>query len=116
MYPDEYLITEIKTVNGMQLLAEPISIAAPMRMTREEAAEWHLDTSDKRKVIWSEAEGKYLIMKFTTEVKNTPSFKMPMSGGTVDARTFVPLAIGMGVFVGIAFFLFHKKKKSMKAE
>lgn len=116
LYPDEYLIIEVKTVDGMQLLAEPISIAAPMRMTREEAAEWHLDTSDNRKVIWSEAEGKYLIMKFTTEVTNHASFQMPMSGGTVDARTFIPLVLGMGVFAGIAFFLFYKKKKTVKAE
>lgn len=116
LYPDVYLITEVKTVNGMQLLAEPISIAAPMRMTREEAAEWHLDTSDKRKVIWSEAEGKYLIMKFTTEVKNTPSFKMPMSGGTVNGWTFIPLVLGMGVFAGVAIVLFRKKKRAVKAE
>lgn len=116
LYPDVYLITEVKTVNGMQLLAEPIRIEAPMRMTKEEAAEWNLDTSDGRKVIWSEAEGKYLVMKFTTEVTNHSSFKMPMSGGTVNGWTFIPLVLGMGVFAGIAIVLFRKKKRAAKAE
>lgn len=116
LYPDVYLVIEVDTVNGMQLLAEPIRIEAPMRMTKEEAAEWNLDTSDGRKVIWSEAEGKYLVMKFTTEVTNTHTFKMPMSGGTVNGWTFIPLVLGMGVFAGIAFFLFRKKRKTVKAE
>lgn len=116
LYPDVYLVIEVDTVNGMQLLAEPIRIEAPMRMTKEEAAEWNLDTSDGRKVIWSEAEGKYLVMKFTTEVTNHSSFKMPMSGGTVNGWTFIPLVLGMGVFAGIAFFLFRKKKRAVKAE
>ena len=116
LYPDVYLVIEVDTVNGMQLLAEPIRIEAPMRMTKEEAAEWNLDTSDGRKVIWSEAEGKYLVMKFTTEVTNTHTFKMPMSGGTVNGWTFIPLVLGMGVFTGIAIVLFRKKRKTVKAE
>lgn len=116
LFPDKYDVIETKTVNGLQLLAEPIHIEAPMRMTREEAAEWSLDTSDGSKVIWSEAEGKYLVMKFTTEVTNHSSFKMPMSGGTVNGWTFIPLVLGMGVFAGIAFFLLRKKRKTVKAE
>ena len=116
LYPDVYLVIEVKTVNGMQLLAEPIRIEAPMRMTREEAAEWSLDTSDGSKVIWSEAEGKYLVMKFTTEVTNTHTFKMPMSGGTVNGWTFIPLVLGMGVLTGVSIVLFRKKKRAAKAE
>ena len=55
-------------------------------------------------------------MKFTTEVTNTHTFKMPMSGGTVNGWTFIPLVLGMGVLTGVSIVLFRKKKRAAKAE
>lgn len=115
LYPDEYEITEIKTVNGMQLLAEPITLTLPMRMTKAEAEKWNLDITDKTKVQWSEDEGKYLILEGTFEVTNDWTFAIPPTGRTVNIWTFIPLGLGMAVFTGIAVFLFRRKKRAVKA-
>lgn len=115
LHPNVYLVTETSTVDGTQLLAEPIRVEVPMRMTKEEARKQNLDTSDEKKVVWSEEENVYLILECTFEVTNHPTFAMPMSGGTVNGWTFIPLVLGMGVFAGVAIVLFRKKKRTVKA-
>lgn len=115
LHPNVYLVTETSTVDGTQLLAEPIRVEVPMRMTKEEAQKQNLDTSDEKKVVWSEEENVFLILECTFEVTNYPTFKMPMSGGTVNAWTFIPLVLGMGVLTGVAVVLFRKKKRAVKA-
>ncbi len=114
LYPDDYVITEVSTVSPLQLLAEPINVSLPMRMTKAEADEWGLDTSDTAKVQWSDSENCFIVLDATFEVTNNAMFKIPMSGGTVNGWTFIPLVLGMGVFAGIAFVLF-RKKKNMRA-
>lgn len=114
LFPDDYVITEVSTVPPLQLLAEPINVSLPMRMTRAEADEWGLDTSDTAKVQWSDSENCFIVLDATFKVTNNATFKMPMSGGTVNGWTFIPLVLGMGVFAGIAFVLF-RKKKNMRA-
>lgn len=116
LYPDDYAITEIKTVNGLQLLKEPIKVSLPMRMTKAEADEWNLDTSDTTKVQWSDSENCFIVLDATFKVTNHATFAMPMSGGTVNGWTFIPLVLGMGVFAGVAIVLFRKKKRAVKAE
>lgn len=106
--PDVYTITEIKTVSGQQLLKEPITVYAPMRMTQEQATANNLDTS---KVVWSAAENCYLIYDQTYNVTNTVNFEMPMSGGTFDTKMLIPLGIGMVALAGAFIVMFRKKKK-----
>lgn len=60
LYPNVYYITEIKTKAGLQLLKDPITVNAPMRMTKDEATANKLDVSDTSKVVWSDAENCYL--------------------------------------------------------
>ena len=114
LFPDDYVITEVSTVPPLQLLAEPINVSLPMRMTKAEADEWGLDTFDSTKVQWSDSENCFIVLDATFEVTNNAMFKIPMSGGTVNGWTFIPLVLGMGVFAGIAFVLF-RKKKNMRA-
>ncbi len=116
LYPDDYVITETSTRSGLQLLAEPIEVSLPMRMTKAEADEWNLDTSDTTKVQWSDSENRFIVLDATFKVTNHATFAMPMSGGTVNGWTFIPLVLGMGVFAGVVIVLFRKKKRAVKAE
>lgn len=116
LHPNVYYLTETKTVPGIQLLKERIRVEVPTRMSKAEAQKQNLDTSDTDKVIWSDEENCYLILECTFEVTNTSTFKIPLTGSTVNAWTFLPLGIGMVLLTGAAFVLFRKKKRSMRAE
>lgn len=108
LYPNIYVITETKTVAGQQLLKDPITVYAPMRMTQAEATANNLDTS---KAYWDDMEQVYLIFDQTYEVSNTPNFIMPMSGGIFDSRMLIPLGIGMVLLMGAFVLVFHKKRE-----
>lgn len=116
LHPNVYYLTETKTVPGIQLLKERIRVEVPTRMSKAEAQKQNLDTSDTDKVIWSDEENCYLILECTFEVTNTSTFKIPLTGSTVGVWTFLPLGIGMVLLTGVAFVLFRKKKKNMRAE
>ena len=110
LYSDIYLITETKTVSGQQLLKEPITVYAPMRMTQQDATDNNLDTS---KAYWDDSENCYLIFEQTFEVSNTATFDMPMSGNTFDSRMMIPLGFGMVLLTGAFVLVFRKKRELM---
>ena len=108
LYTGVYTITETKTVSGQQLLKEPITVYAPLRMTQAEAIANNLDTS---KAVWSAAENVYLIYDQTYNVTNSVNFEMPMSGGTFDSKMLIPLGAGMVLLAGVFIVMFRKKKR-----
>ena len=107
LYPNVYVITEVKTVDGLQLLKEPITVYAPMRVTEQEIRDNNID---RTKCVYDEADDIYYIFNLTYDVNNTATFEMPMAGGTFDNRLLIPLGAGM-ILLGCAFTLVFRKKK-----
>lgn len=108
LYPDIYTVTETKTVSGHTLLAEPIVVKVPMRVTEEYINDNNIKDDA---VIYDPAEDIYYIHNFTYEITNDVTFKMPMSGGLITPMTFVPLIAGMGIMSGLGVVGFRKKRK-----
>lgn len=108
LYPDIYTVTETKTVSGHTLLAEPIVVEVPMRVTEEYINDNNIKDDA---VIYDPAEDIYYIHNFTYEITNDVTFKMPMSGGLTTPMTFVPLIAGMGIMSGLGVVGFRKKRK-----
>ena len=108
LYPDIYTVTETKTVSGHTLLAEPIVVEVPMRVTEEYINDNNIKDDA---VIYDPAEDIYYIHNFTYEITNDVTFKMPMSGGLITPMTFVPLIAGMGIMSGLGVVGFRKKRK-----
>ena len=107
LYPNVYVITEVKTVDGLQLLKEPITVYAPMRVTEQEIRDNNID---RTKCVYDEADDIYYIFNLTYDVNNTATFEMPMAGGTFDNRLLIPLGAGM-ILLGCVFTLVFRKKK-----
>lgn len=116
LFYDDYRIYEIGIDGGnLEGLRDPIEVSLPMRMSAADAATYNLDTSDPDVAEWSEDENCWLINQYTFTVRNNRQFDMPMSGATFNKWLFLPLGLGMTAFVGIALFLF-RKKKAVKAD
>lgn len=109
----EYQITEIKTLDGMTLLKDPINITLPITMTDKQAKDMSATTDngqyDEDKKLWYFYEATY-------EVTNTPNFVMPMTGsngfwkfGLIGFGSIAVLGTGLVIFEGK-----NKKKKKHK--
>lgn len=109
----EYQITEIKTLDGMTLLKDPINITLPITMTDKQAKDMSAATDngqyDEDKKLWYFYEATY-------EVTNTPNFVMPMTGsngfwkfGLIGFGSIAVLGTGLVIFEGK-----NKKKKKHK--
>ena len=112
LYPDIYTVTETKTVEGHQLLAQPITIYCPLRVTEQDIIDSGIDST---LCVYDVAEDIYYIFSQTYEVTNTVNFTMPMSGGVVSHTVLIPLMIGMAVLT-VAFVLVFCKKRNYYEE
>lgn len=104
-----YILKETKTIKGHMLLPEAITIELPLTMTDQELKiyDGKIDTSDALHV-----NGVWYFFESTYEITNEASLTMPMSGGFMTWKTFVPLIVGMGILVGLGIIVFRKKKIS----
>jgi hypothetical protein len=117
LYPDVYTLIEISTVGNNMLLADPITIRLPMSVSIEEAEKLELDTSKEGVVFVSESiaadgsttEAHYLLYGQTYEIKNTPAFSMPFTGGSGSWIPGYACAVLVPVIIGAHFFI--KKKE-----
>lgn len=108
LYPDVYTVTEISAPEGYQLLAEPITVKCPMRVTKKDMETLGIDES---KVTYDPADDIYYVFSQTFNVSNDWHFDMPRSGAMITAKRFVPIACGMVVLIGATCVMFFKKKK-----
>lgn len=109
LYPDIYTVTETKTANGKNLLAEDIEIKLPMRFTEEDIKKYNIDRSKLSE--WDKEEKCYYLFDVTYEVSNDVTFTPPMTGAMITAKRFIPIACGMVVLIGATCVMFFKKKK-----
>lgn len=108
LYPDVYTVTEISAPEGYQLLAEPITVKCPMRVTKKDMETLGIDES---KVTYDPADDIYYVFSQTFNVSNDWHFDMPRSGAMITAKRFIPIACGMVVLIGATCVMFFKKKK-----
>lgn len=117
LYPDVYTITEIDTVDGHELLPEPLVVEVPMRVTAEYIEQFDVDEDS---VIFDpnggedgrDGDGIYYINSFTYEISNHISLEAPMTGGITGWKVFVPMAAGLGILGGLGLYLGRRRKQS----
>lgn len=117
LYPDVYTITEIDTVDGHELLPEPLVVEVPMRVTAEYIEQFDVDEDS---VIYDpngeedgrDGDGIYYIHSFTYEISNHISLEAPMTGGITGWKVFVPMAAGLGILGGLGIYLGRRRKHS----
>lgn len=106
LIPQNYVITEISTVDGYSLLKDNIEITLPIEMTAEEI---EANGADISKAVYDEAAGTYCFYDVTITVGETVTFSMPMTG---DSQTgaYIVLAVAFAlVGIGMVFWLRRKK-------
>lgn len=109
LYPDVYTITETNTPDGLQLLKDPITVQAPLRVTEQQIVENGIDRS---KCVYDPYENIYYIFDLTYEVNNDVILEMPVTGMTDPLWTWMPLLAGGVLFVGTALAVIRKKRRN----
>lgn len=103
--PGVYEVIETKTVKGMNLLADKITLTIPLSATEKEVIDKGMDTS---KAFYSRSKKLYYFFNFEYNVTNGTSFDVPLTGG-FGGNTMV-LLIGMLVVIISISMVFKKKK------
>ena len=117
LYPDVYTLTETAAPEGHTLLKDPVEIRLPMTLSAEEAQDAKLDVSEdgviyvpgKSDANGETAEGYYLIMDQTYEIKNTPVFAMPQSGSSGTPEI---IYLSAGLTGAAAVFVISGKRRN----
>lgn len=105
LIPGDYVLTEIKTADGYNLLQENITVTVPCQMTQEEAAETGADLS---KAYFDEASQTFCFEAVNYDVTDSVSFDMPLTGGSQHALYLLLIVSFMMTAAGISLF-FRKK-------
>lgn len=103
----KYVITEIKTVDGMSLMKDNIEVNMPMTMTLDEI---NANGADINQAVFDEVEGKYCFYDLTFTVDNSISFDMPITGGNQTVM-YVVMIGGLAAVAGALWIILRKKKK-----
>lgn len=108
LIPQDYVITEIKTADGKNLLKDNITVTLPMELTVEEAQQRGADLSQ---AVWDEAAQKYCFYDLTFEIGNSAVLTMPMTGGNTESM-YVLMIVGILAAVGGIALLERNRKKN----
>jgi len=108
LLPQDYVITEIKTADGKNLLKDNITVTLPMELTVEEAQQRGADLSQ---AVWDEAAQKYCFYNLTFEIGNSAVLTMPMTGGNTESM-YVLMIVGILAAVGGIALLARNRKKN----
>lgn len=105
----KYQLVETKTVDGNQLLKDPIEVEFPLIMTPEEVEAQNVD---KDKCVYDETNDQYLIFDLTYNVTNSANLVIPATGGFDTIWTYLPLCAGLSLIMGVGTFYIRRKKKT----
>lgn len=105
LMPGTYTVTETKTKAGYTLLAEPITVQIPLRVTPQEAENKALAVS--RAVAYQNA---YYFYDLQYEVTDHASLKLPLTGFSEDWRARMEMAAAMALACAGAIAFFRKRK------
>mgnify|MGYP004577563443 CR=1 FL=1 len=103
----KYVITEIKTVDGMNLLKDNITVTMPMEMTLDEIKAKGADINQS---VFDEVAGKYCFYNLTFNIDNSIAFDMPVAGEKQTVIYVVLIAALAAVAAGIWLMMRNKKK------
>lgn len=102
----KYVITEVKTVDGMNLLKDNITVTMPMEMTLDEIK---ANNADINQAVFDEVSGKYCFYDLTFTIDDSITFDMPITGGNQTVM-YIVLIAGLAAVAGGIWFIMHKKK------
>lgn len=105
LIPGDYVLTEIQTADGYNLLKENISVTVPCRMTEEEIAETGADIT---KAYFDEASQTFCFEAVNYDITDSVHFDMPLTGGN-QTVLYLLLAVSF-VFLTAGGYLFFRKK------
>ena len=108
LYPDVYTITETATIDGRELLSEPLTVEVPMRITDEYIEEFDVDLDS---TIYDPADDIYYIHNFAYDVSNNVSLEMPMAGGLLDPKVILPMVTGLILLGASGILLLRRRPK-----
>ena len=80
-------------------MKEPLRVEVPKQVTEAEMK----SGTEKESCVYYPASDAYLLYDYIYEITNHAAFAIPMTGGSLSAWSFVPLALGMSVLLGAAF-------------
>lgn len=107
LIPGTYHLVETKTVNGQQLLKEPVEIQLPIVFTEKEADDAKLD---KTQCVYDETNKVYKLYSRVYEISNSVNFVLPMTGGSEKMSDYLVLFGGLACLCAAAFALIRKKE------
>lgn len=109
LYPDQYILTETKTLPGYSLLTDSIEVTVPVQMTEEEIRKNDIDIDS---CIYDEGKNIYYVYEIVCEISNGVSFSLPATGGK-DDWMWVPVFLACAMFTGMGYLYLGKRKHSV---
>lgn len=107
LIPQHYNITEVKTVDGYNLLKDNIEVTLPIEMSLDEIM---ANGADINQAVYDNAAGKYCFYNLTFTVGDSTVLTMPFTGGNQN-RLYVVLIIGIAGIAFGTYILIGRKKK-----
>lgn len=106
LIPQNYVITEVSTVDGYNLLKDNIEVRLPMEMTLDEL---NKNSADRNKAIYDEATGMYCFYDLTFIVDDSVEFKMPFTGADQN-MLYIIFVVALSMTALGIILMFRKKK------
>lgn len=109
-HDETYIVRETDTVNGYQLLAEPISVTLPLTLSQEElearGADPDLAYHDEEAAVWRFYDLSY-------EVRNGTVYDLPLTGAKDSGWRTLIAAVCIVLAFGVLLFLPKNRKKAV---
>lgn len=105
----DYELRETKTVEGYQLLKDPIDVTIPYTISKEDAEKQNVNTAE----AYLTSNGTYMFYNLTYTITNQPNFEMPMTGQKTDMRLILLLIVAFSV-IAVGYSYGEKKREQKK--
>ncbi len=110
LVPQTYLITEVKTAEGKNLLKDSIKVTLPLEMDLSDLLKKGMSTEE---AVYDAVTGKYCFYDLTYNIENTAVLEMPFTGET-DRKNCVLLICGLGILAAGIMLKWHRSKCNCK--
>lgn len=105
LIPGEYILTEIRTADGYNLLEENITVSVPCQMTEEEVRDSHADMEE---AYFDEESQTFCFETVNYDITDSAHFDLPLTGGS-QGTLYLLLAVSV-VMTAAGWYLFSRKK------